>query len=315
MNSTHPSGRTPLGMAAHLGNVEILKVLLELCSNSCYKGKRFKKPRKLDSGVWDQTSPISRHVCKERKTAEKRTRGAGSLSKVYDFEMKWSNIRNESFSSEDDSSDDVDSTRCNRRRLQKELGRLCDKQDEILIGEVKNRGLSEVSSDISAGQSVCLSDSEGKGRKNKKESNQGYFIVVHNEYTSPEKTSDSEMTKFISEDNFSEVRTPDDMDNLEWDSELQVQECCSTVEETEKSDSWGTLYRWYADYLSQSCAVGMSSQHLRPSQIDVNQLDMYRRSAMHYAAEQGNVQILKVLQSAGKGSRNGNDDSNINNLT
>ena len=141
--------------------------------------------------------------------------------------------------------------------------------------------------------------------------NLGYFIVVHKDRSGRNSVEDENVHRTIDENwnqglsenagvqsnentacALNDVRTPDGMDGLEWDVEVEDKARNSDGEEEE--DSWASLYRWYADILDRT-----SSLLQLPHKCDVNHQDVYGRCAVHYAAEQGHVDALCLLTAAG----------------
>ncbi|XP_034235581.1 ankyrin repeat and protein kinase domain-containing protein 1-like isoform X2 [Thrips palmi] len=294
VNATHPSGRTPLGTAAHLGNVEILKMLLgpsphSLSKNNYLNFSKKPKPDEREAETWYGSSSSQSKKNSLLSMDKKLSTKCNDMNASKNYR---SSLRRDSLSSDDEMPDEV--LKCNR--TYKMFSRAKDKTEnasENLMEIVENKLSSEVLQrpcDILCGSEVIK---DKLGYKTREEPNQGYFIVVHND------KSEEETKRPVCGDCSNEPMTPDDMDNLEWDSELEPEKFDSPCDDAENSDSWVNLYRWYADYLAKSCTVDMSVQQGTCLQIDVNQLDMYRRSAMHYAAEQGNMEVLHVLISAG----------------
>jgi ankyrin repeat protein len=148
--------------------------------------------------------------------------------------------------------------------------------------------------------------------------NLGYFIVVHKDKSvlhSPISMENENLKQAVDENwnqgmtecasscagvqnnettacALNDDRTPDGMDGLEWDVEVEDNGRGSEGEEEE--DSWASLYRWYADILDRT-----SSLLQLPHRCDVNHQDVYGRCAVHYAAEQGHVDALHLLTAAG----------------
>ncbi|KAK3927379.1 Ankyrin repeat, PH and SEC7 domain containing protein secG [Frankliniella fusca] len=299
VNSTHPSGRTPLGAAAHLGNIEILRMLLEpvlnpISQETLHKSKKGSRRYEAETGSWcGGTSPKARKST--TVAAEKRVKAAR-----HSYEIQGTNLspcsacRQDSLSSDEEVFDfrrDGLKTRQRHSKGQRDMTKTKSDVNEPIF-----------TSDFQSKNNCFSGSEEARQRVNereKSESNQGYYIVVHNEYSPTKDKSDDKCGNNVCDVSVKEPVTPDDMDNLEWDSELQPEEFNSPVDDSTNSDSWVDLYRWYADYLAQSCAVDRSMQDRTSLHIDVNQLDMYRRGAMHYAAEQGNLEVLHILLRAG----------------
>jgi ankyrin repeat protein len=82
-----------------------------------------------------------------------------------------------------------------------------------------------------------------------------------------------------------EPRTPDGMD----EEQQQV------LQDAEQS--WVSLYKWYASILERTGHV--LPQEPIVENIDVNATDVYCRTALHYAAELGNEEIIRELLGAG----------------
>ncbi|XP_063233908.1 ankyrin-3-like [Bacillus rossius redtenbacheri] len=124
--------------------------------------------------------------------------------------------------------------------------------------------------------------------------NLGYFVVIYNDggangAVSP--CSDPNRNRVVESGApaFNDVRTPDGMERLEWDEELREPRGAAAEE-----DPWTSHYRWYADILDKT-----GSLLQLPQLCDVNQADGYGRCALHYAAEQGHLEALRLLWAAG----------------
>lgn len=81
--------------------------------------------------------------------------------------------------------------------------------------------------------------------------------------------------------------TPEGMEGLEWDVEIKDTDDTST-------DSYSCLYRWYADILNRTSDLLKTPLH-----CDINQIDRYGRTALHYASDRGHCSIVQLLLSAG----------------
>ncbi|KAL1124065.1 hypothetical protein AAG570_001835 [Ranatra chinensis] len=128
-----------------------------------------------------------------------------------------------------------------------------------------------------------------------KEGNNGYYVIVHDD----QETTPGHSTNR----NASESTTPEDMDNLEWD--LEVRENSEPVSTSEEEDVWSNQYRWYAKILANTyCSVVEM-----PNICDVNLQDSIGRCAIHYAAEYGHVNAVKLLINAGAKVDMGDVDS------
>jgi len=114
-----------------------------------------------------------------------------------------------------------------------------------------------------------------------KDSNRGFFIMVHNEGDEVEGAGVEDRGRPFNE-NLNEAVTPDDMDKLEWDFE-------EVGNEEDTDDAWNMMYRF----------LGRTSAHSDHTECLVNQEDSHGRTAVHYAAQEGQVETLKVLLKAG----------------
>lgn len=288
VNATHPSGRTPLGTAAHLGNVEILKMLLEPPPNNFLTSSKKSRADESEVGCWHGSSSS-----KNRRSSSSMDREPSTKCVDMDTSQNYcSSLKGDSFSSDDEISDGVQT--CGRR-CKMFSNKTKDKTENLFENPKEFVGDKRSSESLQNPHNTLFHSERIKDKsESREEPNLGYFIVVHNDNKLEEETKRSTCG-----DLSTDPITPDDMDNLEWDSELQPEKFDSPCDSAENSDSWVNLYRWYADYLANSCAVDMSVQRGTCLKIDVNQLDMYRRSAMHYAAEQGNIEVLHILLRAG----------------
>lgn len=284
-----------MGTAAHLGNVEILKMLLEPpfdshSKNNCLNLSKKSRPDTRETEPWYGSSSSKNWKSSSLSLDRKLNTKCNDIDTSKNY---CSSLRRDSLSSDDEMPDEKQKCGRSYKIYSNKTKDKTENLSENLIEFVKDELSSE---DLQCPNKImCSSDAtrDKLGSKSREEPNQGYFIVVHND------KSEEETKRPICGDHSIEPITPDDMDNLEWDSELEPEKFDGPCDDRENSDSWVNLYRWYADYLAISCAVDISVQHSTCLQIDVNQLDMYRRSAMHYAAEQGNMEVLHVLLSAG----------------
>lgn len=80
-------------------------------------------------------------------------------------------------------------------------------------------------------------------RKRDKSSNNGYYVIIHEEADSskPSPTSESDVNKNTAL-SIDEVSTPEGMDSLEWDMEVEGTEENSQISETE--EIWSNQYRY-----------------------------------------------------------------------
>lgn len=119
---------------------------------------------------------------------------------------------------------------------------------------------------------LCLSlDNDYKPTENK---NIGYYVV--------RKDLDS------NDDEIGDGPTPEGMEALEWDVEIK------DTDEPSCDESYSSLYKWYADILNRT-----SDLLKNPLPSDINQIDRYGRTAMHYASDQGNASVVQLLLTNG----------------
>lgn len=123
-------------------------------------------------------------------------------------------------------------------------------------------------------------DQRQTSQQDRSRANIGYF-VVQKDVDYVETTRELE----IGNDGL----TPEGMDALEWD------EIKTTTEESPNNDSsYSRLYKWYADILNRTSDLLKSPPH-----CDINQIDRYGRTALHYACDRGHPSIVQLLLTAG----------------
>jgi ankyrin repeat protein len=120
--------------------------------------------------------------------------------------------------------------------------------------------------------------------------NQGYYV-----YQFDENENNDGSTSAAAPPPPDEPRTPDGMESLEWDKEQLDEEQQQVLQDAEQS--WVSLYKWYASILERTGHV--LPQEPIVENIDVNATDVYCRTALHYAAELGNEEIIRELLGAG----------------
>lgn len=125
------------------------------------------------------------------------------------------------------------------------------------------------------------------------EGNNGYYEVIYDDKSDD---SESDVNRNVSLD---DAETPEGMDSLEWDVELEGEDS------SDYEDAWSDQYRWYAKILANTCYVPSDL----PYSCDVNLQDSVGRCAIHYAAECGHVNAVKVLINAGCKADIGDVDS------
>lgn len=265
VNIVCSSGRTPLGTAAQMGNMAILQILLDASS----------VPATLSENMYKQErgSHHLKHRSKKNRCDYSHTNSAkkhaGTCGQVN------SNAIN--------------------------IGAGChENKSEI----VRKQCSVDLSHDLSVDSTVTDLSNPSSHKQNL-----GYFIVVHkdkNVLHSPDTVEDENLRQKLDENwnqgmnecasscaamQGNDDRTPDGMDELEWDVEVEDK---GESGEGEEEDAWASLYRWYADILDRT-----SSLLQLPHRCDVNHQDVYGRCAVHYAAEQGHVDALYMLTEAG----------------
>lgn len=145
-----------------------------------------------------------------------------------------------------------------------------------------------VHSESSTSPASCDSESRQNNSGDTK-TNLGYFIVVHDD-----KTSDNEFPFRPMDVNQNEniPLTPEGMDGLEWDAEVNDRDSDGTHEE---EDTWSCQYRWYAYILDKTCCTLVDQSNT----CDINLQDLDGRCAIHYAADQGHYEAILFLINSG----------------
>ncbi|CAH1183646.1 unnamed protein product [Phaedon cochleariae] len=116
--------------------------------------------------------------------------------------------------------------------------------------------------------------------------NIGYFVVCR----------DAE------ENEFGDGPTPDGMEALEWD--MEVNESSFPAEETCLDDGDLNLYKWYANILNRTSLV------LESPERDLGRLDRHGQSVLHYAVNSGSVEMVEcVVAALGDGSAVNQNDA------
>ncbi|XP_059480520.1 ankyrin repeat and KH domain-containing protein 1-like [Neocloeon triangulifer] len=157
------------------------------------------------------------------------------------------------------------------------------------INQIGKAGFTPLGAAVQSGQiSVVRALLTLKNESSSRSRNMGYYVYQFDEN---ENNPQSSSSHHQAEEEM--VRTPDGMESLEWDRELPGEEQAEEAEE----DSYASLYRWYASILERTGHVLPQEPILE--NIDVNATDVYFRTALHYAAELGNEDIIKELLNAG----------------
>ncbi|CAH0556691.1 unnamed protein product [Brassicogethes aeneus] len=100
--------------------------------------------------------------------------------------------------------------------------------------------------------------------------NIGYFIVCRD----------------MDENEFGDGPTPDGMEALEWDMEVNSSDI---TEEEPNDDGQVNLYRWYANILNRTSVI------LESPEYDIGRLDRHGQSVLHYAVNSGNIEMVEHL--------------------
>ncbi|XP_050309720.1 serine/threonine-protein phosphatase 6 regulatory ankyrin repeat subunit A-like [Anthonomus grandis grandis] len=101
--------------------------------------------------------------------------------------------------------------------------------------------------------------------------NIGYFVVTREE-----------------ENEFGDGPTPEGMEGLEWDLEVNDANNFNTEPEPVE-DSTIDLYRWYANILNRTAVV------LESPEQDFSRLDQHGQSILHYSVMSGSVEMMEYL--------------------
>lgn len=160
-----------------------------------------------------------------------------------------------------------------KRKLKHDTG-----QDEH-IG--KHRGFNEKKFKDTCSESLFEEESS------KFYKNQGYFVFVHNEGSSSNETRISSKKLQLSPSSL--ISSP--QADLEWDEEIGT-----VAPSTSEDETWSSMYKWYAAIL-ENTGVAIASAAIVNNGID--QQDAFTRTALHYAAEQGHIGVVKLLLGAG----------------
>jgi len=80
---------------------------------------------------------------------------------------------------------------------------------------------------------------------------------------------------------------------LEWDVEIDESENEDFI--NLENDPWSSLYVWYANILSETASL-LSE---KPCADNIDGVDRFGCSAMHYAASEGHVEVLNLILQAG----------------
>ncbi|CAK1540490.1 unnamed protein product [Leptosia nina] len=79
--------------------------------------------------------------------------------------------------------------------------------------------------------------------------------------------------------------------DLEWDEDIGT-----FAPNTSEDETWSSMYRWYAAILEDTGAAIAAAAKVSNG---INQQDAFMRTALHYAAEQGHTEVVKLLLDSG----------------
>ncbi|CAG4944841.1 unnamed protein product [Colias eurytheme] len=153
-------------------------------------------------------------------------------------------------------------------------------QHEDNVSKCKNRS-HRVNVDFQNEKDTLKSNTSTRTDKN-----QGYFVFINSDGSS---SDESKFSNIISPKSPSLVTTP--LAELEWDEDIG-----SVAPTTSEDETWSSMYKWYAAILEKSGAAIAAATMVSNG---INQQDAFMRTALHYAAEQGHTDIVKLLLDAG----------------
>uniref|UniRef100_T1H8H4 Uncharacterized protein n=1 Tax=Rhodnius prolixus TaxID=13249 RepID=T1H8H4_RHOPR len=127
-------------------------------------------------------------------------------------------------------------------------------------------------------------------RKRDKSSNNGYYVIIHEEADSskPSPTSESDVNKNTAL-SIDEVSTPEGMDSLEWDMEVEGTEENSQISETE--EIWSNQYRYI------KCSKFRKKVELKCCKADIGDIDSV--APLHLACSRGHTAVVQTLLDTG----------------
>ncbi|XP_026738480.1 serine/threonine-protein phosphatase 6 regulatory ankyrin repeat subunit B-like isoform X2 [Trichoplusia ni] len=122
-----------------------------------------------------------------------------------------------------------------------------------------------------------------EAKTSRSDKNQGYFIFTHSEGSSSDESKTSSLKSPVT----SSSLTPSPQADLEWDEDI-----VNVAPTTSEDETWSTMYKWYASILENTGPV-LASASLVTKAID--KLDGYKKTALHYAAEEGHTEVVRTL--------------------
>lgn len=102
-------------------------------------------------------------------------------------------------------------------------------------------------------------------------------------------TGESEAKKWKRHDRDGE-QTPEGMDDLQWEDEIEQPQPEPTKEDT-VDDEWSVLYRYYARIIETTGDLLANAISMR----DPHCLDAFQEAPLHYAASVGSLECVELL--------------------
>lgn len=102
-------------------------------------------------------------------------------------------------------------------------------------------------------------------------------------------TGESEAKKWKRQDRDDE-HTPEGMDDLQWEDEIEQPEPINVIEDT-VDDEWSVLYRYYARIIETTGDLLANAISMR----DPHCLDAYQEAPLHCAASVGSYDCVELL--------------------
>lgn len=101
---------------------------------------------------------------------------------------------------------------------------------------------------------------------------------------------ENETKKWKRQERDDEQTTPDGMDDLQWEDEIE-QPSHEPAKEDTVDDEWSVLYRYYAQIIESTGDLLANAMNIR----DAHCLDAYHESPLHYAASVGSYECVELL--------------------
>ncbi|KAG5892950.1 hypothetical protein JTB14_015001 [Gonioctena quinquepunctata] len=103
--------------------------------------------------------------------------------------------------------------------------------------------------------------------------NIGYFVVCRD----------------VEENEFGDGPTPDGMEALEWD--MEVNETQFPADDSSIEAEVNNMYKWYANILNRTSVM------LESPERDISRLDQHGQSILHYAVNSGSIDMVEYIMS------------------